>query len=409
MNARCSSGFNVPSVPSVLRHLVVELPRAGGIRPAGALLRWCFGLFALCAGLAVAAPQATPTDPATVAATELIDRILPGAEAAFVCELIPADHDRDVYEYEAGNDGKIILRGNNAGALAVAFCQYLRREARLDYGWQAAGPLTLAGPLPRPAARVRRFCRVPERFFLNYCTYGYTFPWWGWTDWERLLDWMAMNGINRPLLQAGQEAVWLRVWESYGMGEAEVLGYFSAPAHLPWHRMANLDRWGGPLPRSFVEGQMRLQQRILARARALGMKPVLAGFAGHVPAELRRLRPQAKISAIKPGWSGMAAAYATDYLDPQDPLFAEIQGRFLRTQAELYGTDHLYAADPFNETQPLLTFRNGPGLVWDRLSLSEQYRIDGFARFPKSGPLIVAQCCCLAPVAKARQRRASRS
>ena len=129
---------------------------------------------------------------------------------------------------------------------------------------------------------MHRTCAAPERFFLNYCTYGYTLPWWDWAQWQRFLDWMAMNGINRPLLQAGQEAVWLRVWQDYGMSQEEVLAYFPAPAHLPWHRMANLDRWGGPLPLSYVEGQQRLQQQILARARALGMKPILSGFAGHV-------------------------------------------------------------------------------------------------------------------------------
>jgi len=161
-----------------------------------------------------------------------------------------------------------------------------------------------------------------------------------------------MNGINRPLLQTGQEAVWLRVWQHYGLPADEVRAYFSAPAHLPWHRMANLDGWGGPLPASQIVGQARLQRLILSRIRALAMKAVLPAFAGHVPHALARLRPEAHISPIKPGWSGMSPEYATWFLDPKDPLFAEIQGRFLETQREMYGTDHLYAADPFNEIDP---------------------------------------------------------
>jgi alpha-N-acetylglucosaminidase len=283
---------------------------------------------------------------------ELIARVLPDRRATFVCELIPADAGRDVFEYEAGPGGKVILRGNSGGSLAVALNQYLRHEARLDYDWLATGPLSRTAPLPPPAAKVRRACFAAERFFLNYCTYGYTTPWWDWPQWERFLDWMAMNGVNRPLLQAGQEAAWLAVWQSYGMTDEEVRAYFSGPAHLPWHRMANLDRWGGPLPQSYIEGQAQLQQRILARARELDMRPILSGFAGHVPPALARLRPGAKITPIAPGWSGMAPEYATAYLDPKDPLFAEIQGRFLREQTRLYGTDHLYAADPFNEINP---------------------------------------------------------
>jgi alpha-N-acetylglucosaminidase len=163
---------------------------------------------------------------------------------------------------------------------------------------------------------------------------------------------MALNGINRPLLQTGQEAVWLRVWQSYGMSADQVRAYFSGPAHLPWHRMANLDRWGGPLPVSYIEGQQKLQRKILSRARELGMRPILSAFAGHVPLELTKLRPKAKITRIKPGWGGLSAEYGTWYLDPTDPLFAEIQEKFINAQTATYGTDHLYAADPFNEMEP---------------------------------------------------------
>ena len=305
--------------------------------------------------VAVVAAAADPTvdrPPDLEAATALIARVLPGSERNFICELVPAAEGKDVFEYEGGPGGKIILRGNSGSSLAVAFNQYLRHEVRRDFDWLASGPLQAVPVLPTPAAKVRRTCVAAERFFLNYCTYGYTTPWWDWAQWERFLDWMAMNGINRPLLQAGQEAAWLAVWQSYGMTEEAVRSYFSGPAHLPWHRMANLDRWGGPLPRSYIDGQRDLQQQILSRARALGMKPILSGFAGHVPRELVQLRPKANITPIRAGWSGMAPEYTTSYLDPKDPLFAEIQARFLREQTRLYGTDHLYAADPFNEINP---------------------------------------------------------
>ena len=38
---------------------------------------------------------------------------------------------------------------------------------------------------------------------LNYCTFGYTMPWWTWQDWERFIDWMALNGITTPLAATG--------------------------------------------------------------------------------------------------------------------------------------------------------------------------------------------------------------
>ncbi|HEY6246274.1 MAG TPA: alpha-N-acetylglucosaminidase, partial [Pyrinomonadaceae bacterium] len=283
-------------------------------------------------------------------AKALIHRVLPEHANQFICALVPSDSSRDVFEYEA-RPPKIILRGNNGGSLAVAFNQFLRRGAHISYDWQSVRPLNFSGQLPMPR-KASGICLAKERFFLNYCTYGYTCPYWSWEQWERLLDWMALNGINRPLLQSGQEAVWLRVWQSYGMSAEQVRAYFSGPAHLPWHRMANLDRWGSPLPLSYIEGQQKLQRKILSRARELGMKPILSAFAGHVPQELKSLRPKAKITRIKPGWGGLSAEYSTWYLDPTDPLFAEIQKKFLHEQATMYGTDQLYAADPFNEMEP---------------------------------------------------------
>ncbi len=49
-------------------------------------------------------------------------------------------------------------------------------------------------------------------------------------------------------------------------------------------------------------------------------------------------------------WS--AGFSGTWFLDPLDPLFHRIGTRFIERQTELFGTDHVYAADPFNEINP---------------------------------------------------------
>jgi alpha-N-acetylglucosaminidase len=284
-------------------------------------------------------------------ALNLINRVLPGKADKFKVEIIPSENGKDVFEIEKSGNA-IVLRGNNTLSLAVAFNTYLKEIALISYDWLADAPIQLNQELPLPSLKTRRVCSAKERFFNNTCTFGYTFPYWGCERWDRFIDWMAMNGINRPLMAAGQEATWLRVWKSFGMSDKQVRAYFSAPAHLPWHRMANMDKWGGPLPLSYILSQEKLQKHLLSRCRALGMKPILTAFAGHVPAELRALFPQVKISVIKPGWGGMDPIYTTCYLDPKEPLFTEIQRRFITTQQQMYGTDHLYSADPFNEITP---------------------------------------------------------
>ena len=165
------------------------------------------------------AGQISAADPAQ-AAQALIARVLPGHAGEFICEIIPPDAGRDVFEISTRN-GKVLLRGNDGVSLAMAFNWYLRRETKTSYDRQADGPLVISGTLPQPKIITRRVCLARERFFLNYCTYGYAFPFTQLDGWERFIDWMAMNGINRPLMQCGQEAVWLKVWQSYGIPQEQ--------------------------------------------------------------------------------------------------------------------------------------------------------------------------------------------
>ncbi len=73
------------------------------------------------------------------------------------------------------------------------------------------------------------------------------------------------------------------------------------------------------------------------------------GFTGHVPASIRDVFPNAKIHQTG-DWS--AGFSGTWFLDPLDPLFQRFGRRFIERQTELFGTDHLYAADSFNEIDP---------------------------------------------------------
>jgi alpha-N-acetylglucosaminidase len=37
--------------------------------------------------------------------------------------------------------------------------------------------------------------------------------WWKWDQWEKEIDWMALQGINLPLAFTGQEAIWQKVFQ----------------------------------------------------------------------------------------------------------------------------------------------------------------------------------------------------
>jgi len=247
--------------------------------------------------------------------------------------------------------GKLVVKGNSYNSQAYGLNHYLKYYCNTSVSWYKADQIDLPKQMPAVEKPVRQEARVKNRFFLNYCTFGYTMPWWGWDEWEHLIDWMALNGINMPLAVTGQEAIWYKVWSKFGLTDMEIRSFFTGPAYLPWHRMSNIDHWDGPLPKSWLDNQLELQKMIVKRERELNMKPILPAFAGHIPKVLQSKFPKAKITDLGT-WGGFSKEYYSHFLDPLDPLFSQIQTAFLEEQTKEFGTDHIYGADPFNEVTP---------------------------------------------------------
>ncbi|WP_417009408.1 alpha-N-acetylglucosaminidase [Bacteroides congonensis] len=283
-------------------------------------------------------------------ATNLAKRLIPEYVAHIKFKQEKSKNEKDFFRLE-GENGKVIIYGNNANSMAVGLNHYLKYYCLTTVSWYADIPVEMPGQLPEVKSPVEMESKVDRRFFLNYCTYGYTMPFWKWKEWERMIDWMALNGVNMPLAITGQEAVWHKVWGKLGLSDIEIRSYFTGPTYLPWHRMANIDGWNGPLPQHWLDTQVELQKQILARERELNMRPVLPAFAGHVPGALKRIYPGANIKNLS-RWAGFADANRCHFLNPEEPLFAKIQKMYLDEQTALFGTDHIYGVDPFNEVDP---------------------------------------------------------
>lgn len=291
-------------------------------------------------------PLIAAASPAEDAARALAGRIVPAWSGHI--RFVEQAAQQEFYEIRPDGDGIIIL-GSGANSLCAGLGRYLC-ESGIDVSWYASRPVELPDTMPLPPSVLRSEALVPLRFFLNYCTFGYTMPWWHWEEWERFIDWMALNGVNLPLAITGQEAVWQEVWKQFGLTDDEIRSYFTGPAHLPWHRMNNIDGFDGPLPQGWIDGQAALQEQIVRRERELGMRPVLPAFSGHVPGVLKERHPEAEISDVS-RWCGFAEEYRCHFLSPTDPLYPEIQKAFLEAQTRLFGTDHIYGFDLFNEVE----------------------------------------------------------
>lgn len=301
------------------------------------------------ASFCLACSRNVTDDPEIKAAQNLAERVIGKHAKHFHFEKIENCSGDEFELFSKGKD--VIIRGNNANSMAVGLNHYLKYHCNAVYSWFDYEDMTLPKRLPEIEGTIRHSARVKDRFFLNYCTYGYTMPWWKWEEWEHFIDWMALNGVNIALAITGQESIWYQVWTEMGLSDEEVRSYFCGPAHLPWHRMINLDRWNGPLPKAWLDGQEVLQKQIVSRERELGIRPVLPAFSGHVPSELARIYPDAPIKELKP-WEHFPEECACSLLDPMSDLFVEIQKKFINKQTEAYGTDNIYGIDLFNEVTP---------------------------------------------------------
>ncbi|XP_053309632.1 alpha-N-acetylglucosaminidase [Spea bombifrons] len=257
----------------------------------------------------------------------------------------------DTYQLSSLGAGKVSVAGSSGVAAATGCYYYLKYYCGCHISWSGV-QLQLPSTLPSVASTVT--VKTPNRFryYQNVCTSSYSFVWWDWTRWEKEIDWMALNGINMPLAFTGQEAIWQRVYLSLGLNQSEIDNFFTGPAFLAWGRMGNIHTWAGPLSSSWMENQLFLQYKILARMRSLGMITVLPAFSGHIPQGIVRVFPTVNVTRLG-GWSNFNCTYSCSYLlDPEDPLFLKIGGLFMREMIREFGTDHIYNSDTFNEMNP---------------------------------------------------------
>eukprot|EP00960_Hanusia_phi_P001189 32714-Hanusia_phi.AAC.1 len=294
------------------------------------------------------------------AAEALLVRVLGShAAKAFQIEIIvkASSDDPDSFEVHdlltvEGGSARILLRGTDAVAVASALNWYLRYHCNVDTSWMSKFPLKLPRQLPQMGRSVVKQSLVKWGYYENVCTFSYTQAWWDWERWEREIDWMAMNGINLPLSLTGQEYISQRVFRKLGLTPEQVSSYFTGPAFLAWNRMINIKGWGGPLTQSWMDQQKDLQLKILARERELGMVPVLPAFAGGVPEGMKSLFPEAKFTRHG-NWGGFSEEHCCVMMvDPTDPLFLKIGKMFVEEVRAVYGSNHIYSCDTFNENRP---------------------------------------------------------
>ena len=105
---------------------------------------------------------------------QMVERLFPEYASQFSFEQ-SEKIDKDWYEIEA-QGGTVRIRGNNANSMAVGLNYYLNHYCLTSVSWYVNDTVEMPEVLPMPPAKIISTARCKNRFFLNYCTFGYTMP-----------------------------------------------------------------------------------------------------------------------------------------------------------------------------------------------------------------------------------------
>ncbi len=250
-------------------------------------------------------------------------------------------------------NGKIILCGDCKISQAMAYYAYLKKYCGVNIS-HCGNREFFVDSAPLFDEKITKVIKQKHRAYMNYCTLGYSFAFWKWEDWEKEIDFMAMNGINMPLSVVGSEAVWYYTMRDFKYSETGALSYLSGPGFWPWQLMTNICGYFSLTDVKYIESRLELGKKIIDREVELGMTPIQQGFAGSVPSTVTKIFNKVRLRMI-PSWCNFPVTYQ---LDPTDPAFRKFGMALLEKQRQLFGVHHYYACDPFHENEPSIKTSN---------------------------------------------------
>ena len=257
---------------------------------------------------------------------------------------IPADEGRDVYELHTCN-GKLIIKANCMPAAGMGLNHYLKLYCKRHFSLTGTN-LAPISVFPEIQIPVRKVSSVRYRHIMNFCTQNYSGAFWTWKEWERMIDFMVLNGVNLALTTTGLEQVWYNMLQKFNFTEKEILDFLPGPAFNAWHMMANMEGWGGPITMETIRMRSRLQKKITDRLREYGISPIFMSFYGMVPTTLKEKYPDVEIK-VQGKWVG--GFERPDILVPGQTLYDEMADVYYKEVKKLYGSFLYFAGEPFHE------------------------------------------------------------
>lgn len=248
---------------------------------------------------------------------------------------------KDEYYSVASLQGKIVLTSNTGVGLASAFNCYLKEVCNCHIS-RFGNQVKLPKSLPSVNGKIDRTTTFKHRYAYNYCTHSYSMAFWNEEQWQKEIDFLAMNGVNLVLDILGMEEVYRRFLTKLGYRHREIKNFITGPSYYAWFYMGNVCGIGGPVHDNFFYEKCQMARRNHRRMQTLGMNVVLQAYTGMVPRDINK--KDKDIPTVEQGkWKGIEQPLI---VSPDSAYYVKLAKLFYECQKEVFGDiTHYYAGD----------------------------------------------------------------
>lgn len=276
----------------------------------------------------------------------LVSRVAGKKYADYIkVEKICSESGFDEYSVENAENG-IKIKATSGSVAAFAFNRYLREIC----GYYISIKFKV-GVLPDEPPKLKKSITGKSafhyRYFMNFCTYGYSYAFYEFDTFEDVLDRILLSGFNMILNPVAQEYVWFEFLKKLGYTSDEAKSYLASTAFMPWFLMGNLSNYNGKCSDNWLERRKKFAGQINKRLLEFGCSALMCGYSGMVPEDIQRLFPDSN-PILSKKWCGLSRPAI---ISGNDKNFDKIAETFYDAQLEIPYSNkmHYYAADAFHE------------------------------------------------------------